>query len=452
MLIFFLIMLLLFLFFSWYTLGKDIFQPSCLVILSYTAIVVCALMMQPSWQYEYHAITLWIISLGLAVIYFANLIFQKSHFLIGKKNNQNSQVLKATYVPLTVYILAICVQIIAIGLYYQEIIRITGGGVISDVMSIFRSKTAYGTEESVSFLATQFLNVSFAIGIVFLYVFLKNTLFEGIKGNIKYFIPTALYVITSLMTGGRFGTLIIFFAGITMCAILYRKKFSRGFSRKIWVWVFVAVFIVLLGFYWVRELIGRLSVFSEESSFIEYIASYVGGSLPLFDLYLQNPIESSTIFGKETFYALNNTLIELGFLDAEPYITHLEFRIWNGYSLGNVYTGFRRNIQDFGIFGMTILQFLFSAIMSASYNKIKRSGSEYGIILYCSLAYVLYLHGVNDCFYTRVISFGEVVLILLMFFAYSFIIKKRFGRIRLLGNKKIEGKIIKYEENNYNTK
>ena len=434
MLILLLITLILFFVFSFWTLGKDFCQPSCLVILSYIVCTLCALMMQSYWQYTYHFKTMGIILLGLLIIYLANLFFYKYRITVFKKSSNENATLTVTNVPNIIYILLLGVQIVAVVLYYLEILRIVGGGVnISAIMTVFRAETSYDTEESVSFVASQFLNVSFAISLISLYVFLKITLIEGVKRNVKFLVPVILYIFNSLMTGGRFSSLIVITAGITMFAILYRKRFKRGFSWKVWFWLVGIVLLALAGFYLIRELIGRTSTAAKESSFIEYICNYMGGSLPLFDMYLQDPIEKSAIWGKETFFALNNQFIEWGLIDAEPYITHLEFRSYNGYSLGNIYTGFRRNLQDFGFFEMLLLQFIFSAIMSGAYNKVKRSGSEYGTIVYCSIAYVLYLHGQNDYFYIRVLSLGTLIITLLLYFVYAYAVKKRIGRVRLFG-------------------
>ena len=418
--------------FSWLSLGKDFFQPSCLVNLSFLATVFCALLMKSQWRYEYHLVTIWIIFLGLISIYIANLFFYKYQNVFKKNRVQQTEALTVTKVSVVLCALMVGVQIVGIVLYGWEILRIAGGGnSISAIMSAFRNSVSYGTEQSVSFVATQFLNVSFVICLVSLYILIKNALLQGLKGSIRFLLPIVLYVFGSLMTGGRFGTLIIITAGITMYAVLYHRVFSRRFTWKIRFKIALFVILALVAFYFVRELIGRTSVSSQNQNFVEYIGTYVGGALPLFDMYLQDPVASSAIIGKETFYAINSQLIEWGLIDVEQYLTHLEFRSINGYSLGNVYTGFRRNIQDFGILGMFILQFVFSSIMSGFYNKIKRNSSEYSIILYCSIAYVLFLHGVNDNFYTRVISFGELVIIILLYLAYSCLIRKRFGRLNL---------------------
>lgn len=429
MLYIFIVVLLLFLLFSWVTLGRDIFQPSCLVTLSYIACALCALIMQSQWQYQYHLETFCIIMLGLVVIYIANIVFCKRR-IVFKSGSQKETHMAVTHIPILTYSLMLVVQIFSIAIYYTEILRITGGGInISAVMTVFRSTTAYDTEESVSFLATQFQNVSLAIGLAALYIFLKNTLIENINGNIRYLIPVALYLVGSLFTGARFNALIMIAAGLTMFAVLYRKKYQHGFSWKIWIWIIAIILLALFGFYAVRELIGRTTSSSEDADFVEYIATYMGGAVPLFDMYLQDPVASSTIWGKEMFTALNNQLIEWGILNADSYISHLEFRYWNGYNLGNIYTGFRRSLQDFGIVGMMFFQFIFSAIMSRAYNKIKKGGSEFGLILYCLLGYTLMLHGVNDNFYSAVIALGFVARVVLIYIAYLIIVRQRLWRV-----------------------
>ena len=289
--------------------------------------------------------------LGLVIIYLANLFFYKYRITVLKKSSNGNATLTVTNVPNVIYILLLGVQIVAVVLYYLEILRIAGGGVnISAIMAVFRRETGFGTDESVSFIANQFLNLSFAICLVCLYIFLKNMLIQGIKGNIKLLVPVILYILNSLMTGGRFRSLVVIVAGITMFVILYRKRFKREFSWKVWLWFIGIILLALIGFYFVRAFIGRVSTAAKEGSFIEYICSYMGGALPLFDMYLQDPIEKSAIFGEKTFFAMINQFIEWGLINSETYLGSLEFRSYNGYSLGNDYKGFRRNLQDFGLF------------------------------------------------------------------------------------------------------
>lgn len=432
MLYIFIIALILFLIFAWLSLGKDIFQPSCIIILSYIVCAISASIMQQKWEYSYHIETFGLVSLGLIAIYIVNFLFYRSRFNNTSKIESKSETvqLQSIDISLLVYVIVLGVQFLAIALYYFEILRITGGGIsISAIMTAFRQEVGYGTEESVSFIATQMLNVSFAIGLVCLYIFINNAIIKGIKGNIRFFIPVLLYALGSLMTGGRFNVLIITAAGITMFAILYRRKNRKGFSLKIYLVIICLIALVLVGFYAIRELIGRTTTASQEASFVDYICTYVGGSLPLFDMYLQNPVAQSDIFGKETFTAINNTLIEWGLIDGSPYVSHLEFRIWNGFNLGNVYTGFRRNIQDFGMAGMIILQMLMSLIMSILYNRCKSTKSIFITIIYSWFAYTIWMHCVNDTFYGGLFTLGAVIKFVFVYIAYILIIKNKIGRI-----------------------
>ncbi len=421
---------------SYYSLGKDFFQPACLITLSFILCVVCAIVMQFKWEYQYHLKTVLIIAFGLLIIYLANLLCYKSKTSVRRRKaykllnaSANLKVINVSFILLTIIILF---QLLTLFLYLLEIIRIVGNvGSISEIMNIFRDETSYGTEVSVSFAVNQMLNVSFAICIVNLYIFINNVLIVGLKKNIRYVIPIILYILSSLTTGGRFSSLIVICAGIVIFNVLYVRKTNHGITLKIILFLVLFIVLALLGFYAVRELIGRTSDFSQNASFVEYIASYLGGSIPLFDMYLCDPVEPSKIFGQESFYAINNTLIELGILDADSYVTHLEFRIWNGISLGNVYTGFRRNYQDFGIIGLMILQFVFSYVMSSAYNRVRNNNNVIELLIFGICAYALFLHGVTDSFYSRVLSLGTLVQIVLVVIVYVVLVKSIKGKIRI---------------------
>ena len=184
----------------------------------------------------------------------------------------------------------------------------------------------------------------------------------------------------------------------------------------------IIMLIVLYLFSFTRTLVGRTS----KDNFIDYISRYFGGSIQLFDMYLENPTPKSNIWGKETFFGINKFLSQIGVINAN-YTLHLEFRSSNGVSLGNVYTSFRRMIQDFGVSGLIILNFLFGIIMTCYYNFIKNSKSIDKI----SLKYIFYfmiLHSVvltpfSDFFFSTILSINYLNIAFYMIII-SFVLRK----------------------------
>ena len=421
MLYFLIFILLMLLILSYYTLGRDIFQPSCIINAVWLVSAVSALINQHIWQYKYHLNTVAVIVGGLFTIYAVNFIFAYKKYKVVKSSSEECA-LKKIQVSSPVLILFLLIQLIALFSYYREIMRIAGSGSgINEIMALFRNAVSYGTEESVSFIANQLSNLSFAIAVVFSYIFINNIIQGRIKGNKRFLLPLLMYFAQVLMSGARGGIVYLIAGLIAEFGLIYYKKNRKSIKvtlKLVLTVLFIGLF-VSVGFYILKSVVGR----STDLDFITYVARYLGGPIPLFDMFLQDPVVSD-IWGKETFYSVLKWLRNLGLIDYKPYISHLEFRSYNGYSLGNVYGGVRRNIADFGIGGMFVLQAVFSAIMSYFYNRIKRTGSGKGIAFYSSIASCLFFHFYSDGFYGRVLTFGTVIIYIMILFVYWFVVDR----------------------------
>lgn len=410
---------------SYYTLGQDFFQPSCIVNASYVVSTLCTYINKDIWKVTIHSSTVGIICLGLVVFYLINLVvhLNKNHIILNSKRKDMSLI----HVNSIIFFIVIIVQILALIIYYKEIIRITGGGMnFSLMMNEYRMSASYGTGESVSGLSGQLAKVSFVCAQVFIYIFTNNSILGEIKGNRHYLLPASIYVVQAILTGGRFNILVLVFFALIIYNILWHRKNSwkKTLEFKVMMRIILIVCVLFVAFYWGKALVGR----QNDSDMITYIASYAGGSIPLLDMFLQNPPTPSDLFGKETFYSLLKDLKQLGLLKFENYIIHLEFRSANGTMLGNVYTAFRRQLQDFGFGGMLILQMIWSGIFSIWYKNIRYNPRNISIIFYATMAYTLFLHSINDYFYMSVVSIGYVITLIMMYIIYQSII---LVRIRL---------------------
>lgn len=424
---------------SYITLGRDIFQPAVLVSASYIVSVLCAIMNQDLWKVNYHFYTFIVILIGLSVFYSANLcvyiITRKSRIDVGAEKQQ----LTPIKVSPIIFFAIIFFQLVTLVLYYNEVRKIGGTGSFTDMMFSYRMATAYDTEENISGFVSQLSKVSLVCSIVFLYIFIKNIFIDGIKGNFHYVYPVALYFFQAILTGGRFNLLIVVCSAILFYDVIYHKKYGMKKRLKlksivlILLFLFAAVFI----FYAIRELVGRKS----DEDFITYVTTYIGGSIPLLDMYLQAPVASSDIWGKETFYTLLKNLRQLNLIDIPDYIVHLEFRSSNGVNIGNVYTAFRRQIQDFGIFGMVVLQFLQGMLFCALYAKLySRKNNDFVMLIYGHMVYVLFLHSINDCFYQNCVSLGFAETIII-YVIILFIVKRvKIRGIARINHRELYGK------------
>jgi oligosaccharide repeat unit polymerase len=172
-------------------------------------------------------------------------------------------------------------------------------------------------------------------------------------------------------------------------------------------------------------LVGRLE--STNSNLIEYITKYAGGPVKLFDLYLQNPIHSS-IWGQQTFVSINQLFRKLNMFNIPEYLANKEFRTFNGFDLGNVYSAYRNWYEDFGYGGCLLMQGFFSLFFNGFYYKLIGSNyydkSKLGLIIYGYLSCAIFLHPIDDEFFRIDISIGFIIYLVVFWVLYVFLIKK----------------------------
>ena len=181
--------------------------------------------------------------------------------------------------------------------------------------------------------------------------------------------------------------------------------------------------IILLLFSGMRTVVGR----TNQSNFFDYISSYFGGSIPLYDKYLlKYPFTKSEYFGYYTLRTLYSALSKLGIV-SNVRATNFEFMI-SGTLHGNVYTSFVVMYRDFGMIGVIIFQLLEGYICAIMFQKVylKNKGTKNSIILtilYCSHISSIYLHSYGENFFSLILS-QSIVLELIYIYIIYFIFYK----------------------------
>ena len=233
----------------------------------------------------------------------------------------------------------------------------------------------------------------------------------------------ALATLVSLLTGGRFSAMTALVAAFVLWYML-----GPDGPRALRPGRMVRAALVALGalylFYGVRVFVGRQS----EQGMLEYITHYAGGSLPGLDLYFKDPPPPSDIWGKETFYSLNQGLRKLGLLEIPYYLVHHEFRRSGGGSIGNVYTALRDYHYDFGLAGMYLLHIVFVLFFSVFYEYQKRRRSDLGLIVLAMMYYALAFYMISNFFYANLVSFGFAIRLGMTAALYLLLMGKRRGR------------------------
>ncbi|MBO0452040.1 O-antigen polymerase [Candidatus Enterococcus murrayae] len=434
--IWFLLVLIIFLGIISLILNKgDFFSPSCIICLSYLFSTFCAILNIKKWGVSLHYNTLFVIVIGLATFIAIECISKKITVLpknkISVQKNfflDNSDVL---FIPQTLILLISFISFLILIMLYQEISRLGGAPSISESIGNFRNATVLSSNEELqlTFSVTQLLKFSAAFGYVLLYFYINNSVID--KKNFKkisYLIPITIHVLQSLLTGGRLPLIRVIVSIVLMYYILHNLKngwrISTGFTflRR----TIVTVLLFFIVFYFLKDFLGR----SSQESFIDYITRYVGGSIEALDIFLNtSSARANNLFGQETFsgvYAMFSRFSSdnIDIVKSLPWVVSR-----TGYTIGNVYTAFRRYYSDFGYLGVIFCTGFISFVYSKVYSIIKMNlANNYKkfsvvIFLYTSFVYPLVTHAMEDIFYITLITIGTMIQFVLFIGVYIIMIK-----------------------------
>ena len=397
--------------------GRDFFAPATMLCLAFNFSCACALYNLPRWQFTLAPRTVTLIvgalALSVGINAWARACFQRVRV----------QPWQGQAVPIPLWVSAGILLVLGAVLLVMlaQVRRIGGGGSLSAAMAVFRAKNAYGLSlsDQLPGWVRQLLNLSAVVA--FLYLF--HLIWFGRRlGRLGLALNAAILAVcigVSLLTGGRFSAMTMVVAGAVLWYML-RSGGPRAWKLGTLLRVMAAVLAVLYGFYAVKTLVGRQS----EDTLVEYITHYAGGGIPGLDLYLQDPPAPSGIWGKETFYSLNNGLRKLGVLDIPYYYIHHEFRRSGGASIGNIYTALRDYHYDFGLGGLLVLHTAFSVIFAFWYEYQKKRRSHLGILLWAMVYYCVVFYPISNSFFASVVSFGFVIRAALLAALYRLLIQR----------------------------
>jgi len=402
---------------------KDIVAPAFVLVSGYTFSIICAIANVDAWKIDLHWQTVGVLTYGTGLFVITGYLVKRYMQKRYEKENHEEKVL----VPIQYnkkYVKYFCVfQIVVMALWIANIYYVTSQlgdfNSFSEMMVAFRNWSSYSTEwigSKLYFVINQFAQICGASVPVFTYLFTYNYVVKNtVREDALSVLPFGLSVGLMLLGGGRLGIL-QFVMCFCMLVIFFRRKINKKiFLLKLKVVVMMIASIILgsVLFYYAKALVGRGASNLSTAHIFSYITMYVGGPIQLLDMFLQNPIESSLIWGKETFYTIILQLSRLGIIDVQPYIIHLEFRnALTGAFLGNIYTAYRSYIYDFGNLGLTVLPIIFACCVSFLYYKVlydkKIKAYSIWILLYMLVFPSIFFDFVRCFFFASVISFATV--------------------------------------------
>lgn len=419
---------------SYVLFDKDLLAPPTVVSIVLLFGALSTFYNENRWAIEFSSTTLGVIATAVVSFFIGSmiaLILVNIHRLDRVGFNHIVEKVQPVDIAAGKTALLVFIQLLTIAWLFFELRRLTGGAMWLEMVAIFRNQTASVDPDQytmrLSGLLRQFISLGFAIAFVYSYVVGTNLALRHRQPLINW-VPILLSTFTSFMQGYRSDMIRLWIA--VLIVSYFTKKRSVGWqsnkeTKKMIKRMALSVFAIAALFVAARGLVGRTTTKGP----IYYLTFYAGCPMAALDEFLKNPLTESDIWGKETFYNLNQSIAILLKKPELRYIFFKEFRRSpNGTPIGNVYTAIRPPYYDFGFYGMIIVMVLMGLFFTYLYIKTrKRYGNnpiDMRLLLYSYIAYTFFMFFYN-C-YNTFISLSFIKFIILVLLIRWYLITWRF--------------------------
>jgi oligosaccharide repeat unit polymerase len=420
-----LVALIIMLFMAFLLSGRDILSPWVVSICMFILSVLVVVFNYNYWKEDISAVTVLIIIIALLSFGFGELFSKTVLFNCKRKKSTINQVklLKGNK-EISIsnkWIMVAIIFIIAVTYFHFEfkksIAMAAGYSGGLDTLLFYARHAQFNPEinSDSSVLLSLGLTYSRVLTYFFIFLFLYNTVFLKFRINyLKYLCPVFLNVGNLLLTTGRTEFINLITVSLILFFIFLKQKHNwiSKVNTRILIYGIIGIVLFLIIF----RLSGFLTGKSERLTLWDNFSLYIGASIVALDKYISNP-PSDTFFGKESFYAIYHIFRKLGF-EIPYYQVPLEFVSWKNVNV-NIYTAFRRYIQDFSVVGMVYIQFFLGAFYGAFYQYIKiKNRVSLEVIIYAMVFYPIVQIALEERFFINVISVSGIYNIISMFLVW----------------------------------
>lgn len=403
---------------------KHILNPSCIACSVFSISALFAIYSKDDWKYDLHLITIFVILSSLFIFCLGTYIgtyISDQHY----KFDSSYPVIKVPSFSLTL-IVTLFFMIFAYN-HYKTIYKIAVcmEADIKNFGSILR-KARDGMlyhGYSISRLNAYSIYFSRAAAYVFLYTFIYNKLVNKILGKKDWYLllPCIPYLINMILSTGR--TQLIYFCVFIL--VVYGIIFfqEKGISTKSSIEIMIFGIIVLLSFFGVFAII---QILREKSSknLLDIISFYTGMSIPSLDDFLVKGRPESLLIGNNTLFPIYDILRKFGMNLPKLYAPY-DFVSFNG-TRGNVYTAFRRYIEDYTLWGNFIILLILGTISSFFYNYVyKKKRNALGLIVFAMFIYPVFEISIEERVLMNLIGTSTIYNLIAIFLTYEILLKTK---------------------------
>lgn len=426
---------------------RDIFSPPCIICASYLLSIISGLINSAivGWDFDISYQTFIVCLIGIGIFVLASILIQK-HYKIIRGLKKNSHVYELDYILVSRFVTRalLLYQTSVLCLYVYYFYKGVGGFSFSTfiyVMQRFRSATyvSDGTLDIIPSVVNQLVKFAKMNSLLSIYVVIHNSIYNRQQGSKKIsnkilLLNVVMYFPLVVLTGGRYYMVMHLFSAFFIWAILRRLTSNKAIDITTFMRIIAIIAAILFFFTATKSMVGRVS----EKGTLEYISSYIGCNIKSLDVYMENPVRETSIWGKETFVGFNRILQKMDLVP--PYNVYLDFVSFQGVGMGNTYTGFRSEYHDFGMAGVIILQAVEATIMMLIYKKCSvqhKNKLPFCFIVYAELMPYILMHSYSEVFYSAVISLSFIVFILSFCMFRYFMRFSKSGRLTFIIRRKL---------------
>ena len=426
---------------SFLLFDRDLASPAMLLISGYTLSVTTAFVSDFALPFDYHWGTYVVLVSGVLLFLVPAYTFKQGYAASTKRLIPPVVTVDFSRSFLWLHaLLCITVTVVTIFVYVRVL---SGLDVEVSAASAATSMRNYciahpeGTGSTAVLVVKLVQKVFLVTGYFLLLVWARNCAVKRCFNDDKLlFLNCFCYGVLIMTDGGR-GALVAYGLAGTVLYFMFNRMMNGArfrFSLKVLAVGMVTFIVGCVGFYGMLWATGRTTGEFDLAGVWHHTSFYLGGSVPLLDNFLETYTigEGTDILGKETFYSTLQQINRLGFLDIEPYSVHLEFRpeVYEG----NVYTGLRSYVNDFGYEGLIVLPLLYSVCVNWLYYAAERMSRRRpvatGLVLYAMLMYPVFADFIRCFFFLSFFNLNTVITVFGVMFLRTLLLSLRWMRYR----------------------
>ncbi|MFW5442232.1 O-antigen polymerase [Aerococcus urinaeequi] len=397
----------------------DLLSPTIIIVSTFLLSTGVSLINANDWNVKISFDTYFVIVFSILLLVIGEFIVRV--FFEKRYNQKAIPILSSTNTVMVVpkkkfTIFSIIYTLIVLIWYWYNIrqsVSIVGIGADDTLLGTYRSNRG-GQSTLLTFALASVLS----IGYYYIYMLFEVYFYEK-KIKYIYLLPVFFYALITILSSNRIETIYLIIMLIGSFYIFYQKQrnWKMNMTIRLLSTLIISFFILLLMFYFLGFLTGK----SDNQNLYYTISLYIGSSIPALDSFLDDFNYSIANFGKETLLGLNNLLENLGLDVGFAEQRFLEFRrLGSMPTRTNIYTAFRRILNDYNYLGLFIYQFLVGIVYSWSYQKIKIKDNNINVLLYIFFVRYLIMQFTDERLVLNVFTITTLVQIFLFIVIFKY--------------------------------